>query len=52
MFKYGFHYELFGILNAKSTGILLSIVIMVIMMYAFPAKAFKDGKKKVEMKAM
>lgn len=46
---FGYKVKLFGILNAQSTGILLSIVIMIIMMYVFPAKAFKDGKKEIEM---
>ena len=46
---YGYQLNLFGVLNSQSVGILLTIVIMVIMMYAFPAKAFKDGKKEVEL---
>ena len=43
---YGFNIKLFGILNAQSTGILLRIVIM---MFAFPAKAFINGQKEVKL---
>jgi SSS family solute:Na+ symporter len=49
---YGFNFKLFGILNAQSTGILLTLIIMAIMMYAFPAKAFIDGSKEVELEKM
>ena len=42
-------FKLFKILNAQTTGIILSLIIMVIMMYAFPSKAFKKGKKQIEL---
>lgn len=42
-------FKLFGILNAQTTGIILSLIIMVIMIYAFPSKAFKNGKKEIEL---
>lgn len=44
--------KLFGVLNAQSTGMIVSLIIMAIMMVAFPAKAFKDGKREVEMESM
>lgn len=44
--------KLFGILNAQTTGIIVSLIIMVILMYAFPSKAFKDGKREIEMELM
>jgi solute:Na+ symporter, SSS family len=34
------------ILNAQSTAILLTIVVMLFMMFAFPSKAFKQGSDK------
>lgn len=46
---FGIKVKLFGILNAQSTGMIVSLIIMAVMMYAFPAKAFKDGKREVEM---
>jgi len=49
---YGFKIKLFGILNAQSSGIVLTLIIMVIMIYAFPAKAFKDGTKEVVLEVM
>jgi len=50
---YGFpKFKLFGILNAQTTGMIVSIIFMVIMIYAFPAKAFKEGKKEVELEAV
>ncbi len=50
---YGFpKFKLFGILNAQTTGMIVSIIFMVIMIYAFPAKAFKEGKKEVELEVV
>jgi len=45
-------FKLFGILNAQTTGMIISVIFMIIVMYAFPAKAFKDGKKEVELEVM
>ncbi len=44
--------KLFGVLNAQSAGMIVSLIIMCIMMYTFPAKAFKDGKREVEMESI
>lgn len=52
IFTFGIKVKLFGVLNAQSTGMIVSLIIMAIMMYAFPSKAFKDGKREVEMEAM
>ncbi|MCT8978777.1 sodium:solute symporter family protein [Clostridium sp. CX1] len=49
---FGIKVKLFGILNAQTTGMIVSLIIMAIMMYAFPAKAFKEGKKEIEMESM
>lgn len=47
---YGFPtFKLFGILNAQTVGIILSVIMMVIMINLFPSKAFKAGKKAVEL---
>ncbi|SPF55316.1 Na+/solute symporter (fragment) [Candidatus Desulfosporosinus infrequens] len=46
---FGVQIKPFGVLNAQSTGMIVSLIIMAIMMYAFPARAFKDGKREVEM---
>lgn len=46
---FGLEVKLFGVLNAQSTGMCVSLIIMAIMMVAFPAKAFKEGKRDVEM---
>ncbi|HWQ40988.1 MAG TPA: sodium:solute symporter family protein [Desulfosporosinus sp.] len=49
---FGIKIELFGVLNAQSAGMIVSLIIMCIMMYTFPAKAFKDGKREVEMESI
>ena len=49
---FGIKVKLFGVLNAQSTGMIVSLIIMAIMMYAFPAKAFIDGKREVEMESI
>ena len=46
---FGVQVKPFGVLNAQSTGMIVSLIIMAIMMYAFPARAFKDGKREEEM---
>ena len=46
---FGIQVKPFGILNAQTTGMCVSLIIMAMMMYAFPAKAFKEGKRNIEM---
>lgn len=47
---YGFSsFKLFGILNAQTVGMLLSVIVMAVMVKLFPSKAFKDGTKEVEL---
>lgn len=47
---YGFSgFKLFGILNAQTSGILISLIVMLVMVMMFPSRAFKKGTKHVEL---